>query len=41
VDNIKMDLGEIRWRGADGIGLAQDRDKWRALVTVVMNLQVT
>jgi hypothetical protein len=32
VDNIKMDLGEICWGGVDWIGLAQDRDKWRALV---------
>jgi hypothetical protein len=28
VDNIKMDLGEIRWGGVDCIGLAQDRDQW-------------
>jgi hypothetical protein len=40
VDNIKMDLGEIGWGGVYWIGLAQDRDKWRALVNVVMNLQV-
>jgi hypothetical protein len=40
VDNIKMDLGEI-WRGGvDWIGLAQDRDRWRALVNSVMNLWV-
>jgi hypothetical protein len=32
VDNIKMDLLEIGWGGANWIGLAQDRDKWRALV---------
>jgi hypothetical protein len=31
MDNIKMDLGEIGWSGADWIGLAQDRDKQRAL----------
>jgi hypothetical protein len=37
VDNIKMDLLEIGWVGVDWIGLAQDRDKWRALVNVVMN----
>jgi hypothetical protein len=30
VDNIKMDLLEIGWGGVDWIGLAQDRDKWRA-----------
>jgi hypothetical protein len=32
VDNIKMDLLEIGWGGMDWIGLAQDRNKWRALV---------
>jgi hypothetical protein len=37
VDNIKMDLLEIGWGGVDRIGLAQDRDKWRALVNAVMN----
>jgi hypothetical protein len=41
VVNIKMNLGEIRWGGMDWIGLAQDRDKWRAGLNVVMNLQVT
>jgi hypothetical protein len=40
VDNIKMDLGEIGWGGEDWIGLAQDRDQWRALVNVVMNLWI-
>jgi hypothetical protein len=30
VDNIRMDLGEIGWGDMDCIGLAQDRDKWRA-----------
>jgi hypothetical protein len=40
VDNIKMDLLEIGWGGVDWIGLAQDRDKWRALVNAVMNLRV-
>jgi hypothetical protein len=40
VDNIKMDLREIGWDGGDWIDLAQDRDQWRALVNVVMNLQV-
>jgi hypothetical protein len=40
VDNIKMDLLEIDWGGVDWIALAQDRDKWRALVNAVMNLQV-
>jgi hypothetical protein len=40
VDNIKMDLGEIRWGGVHWIGLAQDRDKWGALVNAVLSLQV-
>jgi hypothetical protein len=40
VDSIKIDLLEIDWGGVDWVGLAQDRDKWRALVNVVMNLQV-
>jgi hypothetical protein len=40
VDNIKMDLGEIGWGGVDWIGLAQDRNRWRALVNSVMNLRV-
>jgi hypothetical protein len=40
VDNIKMDLLEIGLGGVDWIGLAQDRDKWKALVNVFMNLRV-
>jgi hypothetical protein len=40
VDNIKLHLGEIGWGGVDWIGLAQDRDKWRALVNAVMSLLV-
>jgi hypothetical protein len=40
VDNIQMDLLEIGWGCVDWIGLAQDRDKWRALVNEVMNLLV-
>jgi hypothetical protein len=39
-NNIKIDLLEIGWVGVDWIGLAQDRDKWRALVNAVMNLRV-
>jgi hypothetical protein len=39
VDNIKMDLLEIGWGAVDSTGLAQDRDKWRALVNAVMNLR--
>jgi hypothetical protein len=40
VDNIKIDLREIGWDGMDWINLVQDRDQWRALVNMVMNLQV-
>jgi hypothetical protein len=36
VDNIRMDLGEMGWGGVDWFGLAQNRDKWRALVNAVM-----
>jgi hypothetical protein len=39
-DNIKMDLREVGWEGIDWINLAQDRDRWRALVNAVMNLRV-
>jgi hypothetical protein len=39
-DNIIMDLREIRWGGIDWIDLAQDRDRWRALMNTVMNLRV-
>jgi hypothetical protein len=35
-----MDLGEMRCGGEDWTGLAQVRDRWRALVNVVMNLRV-
>jgi hypothetical protein len=36
-DGIRMDLGEI---GLGGVGLSQDRDRWRAVVSAVMNLRV-
>jgi hypothetical protein len=39
VDNIKIDLREIRWDGIDWIDLTQDRDQWRALVNTVMNFR--
>jgi hypothetical protein len=35
-----MDLREIEWDGVDWIDLAQDRDRWRALVNKVMNPRV-
>jgi hypothetical protein len=39
-DNIKMDLREIGFGDVNWIDLAQDRDRWRALVNTVMNLRV-
>jgi hypothetical protein len=39
-DNIKMDLRETEWDVKDWMHLAQDKDKWRALVNTVMNLRV-
>jgi hypothetical protein len=40
ITNIKMDLAEPVWGNVDWTGADQDRDKWRALVNSVMNLQV-
>jgi hypothetical protein len=40
VDNIKIDLREMRWDGVDWVNLAQDKEQWRALVNTVMNLRV-
>jgi hypothetical protein len=40
MDNIKMDLREIGWGGMDWIDLVEVRDQWRALVNMVINLQV-
>ena len=39
-DNIKMDLQEVEWWDMDWIDLAQDRERWQALVSVVMNLWI-
>jgi len=41
VDNIRMDLQEVGCGYVDWVGLAQDRDRWRTLVSRVMNLRVT
>jgi hypothetical protein len=38
-DGIKVDLREIGWGGVEWIQLAQDRDRWRAVVNAVMNLR--
>ena len=39
-DNIKMDLMEVGGGGGDWMELAQDRDRWRALLCAVRNLRV-
>jgi len=40
VDNIRMDLQKVGCEYVDWIGLVQDRDRWRTLVSAVMNLRV-
>jgi hypothetical protein len=42
VDNIRIYLGEVGWGDVDwtGMGLAQDRNRWRALVSSILNLRV-
>ena len=40
VDNIRMDLQEVGCGHVDWIRMAQDRDRWRTLVSAVMNLRV-
>jgi hypothetical protein len=40
LDNIRMDLGEVGWGDMDWTGLAQDKNRWRALANSVLNLRV-
>jgi hypothetical protein len=40
VDNFRMDLREVGWGDVDWIGLAKDRNRWRAVVKSVLNLRV-
>jgi hypothetical protein len=40
LDNIMLDLVEVGWGDVDWIGLAQDRDRWRALVNSALNVRV-
>jgi hypothetical protein len=39
-DNIKLNIQEVEWDGFDWIDMAQDRDRWLALVNVLINLRV-
>jgi hypothetical protein len=40
-DNSRINLGEVGWGDVDWIGLAKDRNRWRAVVNSVLNLQVS
>jgi hypothetical protein len=40
LDNIRMDIVGVGWGDEDWIGLARDRDRWRALVNSVLKLRV-
>jgi predicted small integral membrane protein len=40
MDDIRIDLLEFGWNDVDWIGLAQSRNRWRALVNSVLNLRV-
>ena len=40
IDNIKMDLKEMKWMGMGLIGLVQNSDKWQAVVKTAMNIPV-
>ena len=40
MDNIRMDLQEVGCGYIDWIGRAQDRDRWRTLVSAVMNIRI-
>jgi hypothetical protein len=40
LDNIRMHLVDLGWGNVDWIGLAQDEDRWRALVNSVMKLRI-
>jgi hypothetical protein len=40
MDGSMQDLGEVEWDFADWINVAEDRDKWKAVVKAAMNLRV-
>jgi hypothetical protein len=40
MDNIRIDLGKMGWGDVDWVGLAKDRNRWRALVNSVLNIRV-